>query len=333
MTQGFAGELGERGQVAGLLGDDVVVAGVDIRDSEGAIEDGLEDVCGGFARLILHGAYFDGGGVGIGDGEEVDGGEACGEAGVGAEDMAGDGAGGLLSEGGGGDEEGEEDEVDARHGCGLLSGWRRGDAAWRECIAEGCLVRRILPTNVFGAKHVHFAGGLEHMSGNGNGFVENGNGHVGSDYRVPTGRAEWIVNRKAEAARTGDTNMSQMHFARQGRLTEEMLYVATREKISPELIRSEIAKGTMIIPANINHPELEPMAIGVESLCKINANIGNSALVSNVDEELRKLHTAVHYGADTVMDLSTGGDIPMIREADFAALARCRLGRCRCMRR
>jgi phosphomethylpyrimidine synthase len=131
---------------------------------------------------------------------------------------------------------------------------------------------------------------------------------------VPTGRAEWIVKRKAEASRTGDTNMSQMHFARKGIVTEEMAYVAQREKISGELVRSEVAKGTMIVPANINHVELEPMAIGVESLCKINANIGNSAIVSNVDEELRKLHTAVHYGADTVMDLSTGGDIPMIRE-------------------
>ena len=132
---------------------------------------------------------------------------------------------------------------------------------------------------------------------------------------MPQPRREWIVNRKAEAARTGDWNMSQMHFARKGLVTEEMAYVAHKEKLSPELVRAEIAKGTMIIPANINHPELEPMAIGVESLCKINANIGNSALVSNVDEELRKLHTAVHFGADTVMDLSTGGDIPMIREA------------------
>src|SRR5205814_9505771 len=67
-------------------------------------------------------------------------------------------------------------------------------------------------------------------------------------------------------------------------------------------------------PANINHPELEPMAIGVASKCKINANIGNSAVTSNVDEELRKLHTAVHFGADTVMDLSTGGNIPEIRQ-------------------
>ena len=71
----------------------------------------------------------------------------------------------------------------------------------------------------------------------------------------------------------------------------------------------------MIIPANINHPELEPMCIGVASKCKINANIGNSAVTSNVDEELKKLHTSVHYGADTVMDLSTGGDIHDIREA------------------
>src|SRR5579864_6305123 len=153
------------------------------------------------------------------------------------------------------------------------------------------------------------------MSGNGNGAASNGNGHShGNDYKVPTGRAEWIVKRKAEAERTGDWNMSQMHFARKGLVTEEMAFVAHKEKISPELVRSEIAKGTMIIPANINHVELEPMAIGVESLCKINANIGNSALVSNVDEELRKLDTAVHFGADTVMDLSTGGDIPMIRE-------------------
>src|SRR6201746_1411890 len=145
------------------------------------------------------------------------------------------------------------------------------------------------------------------MSSNGNDLSANGNGHHahGNDYAVPTGRAEWIVKRKAEAARTGEANMSQMHFARKGMITEKVAYVAQREKISAALVRSEVAKGTMIIPANITHVELEPMAIGVESLCKINANIGNSALVSNVDEELRKLHTAVHFGADTVMDLST----------------------------
>ncbi len=98
-------------------------------------------------------------------------------------------------------------------------------------------------------------------------------------------------------------------------ITEEMGYVAYKEKLPRELVRSEVARGTMIIPANINQSELEPMAIRVASRCKINANIGNSALTSNVDEELRKLHTAVYFGADTVMDLSTGGDIPMISEA------------------
>ena len=134
-------------------------------------------------------------------------------------------------------------------------------------------------------------------------------------YETAQPRKDWILNRAAEAARSGDWNMSQMHFARLGKITEEMAFVATKEKIPVELVCSEIAKGTMIIPVNISHPELEPMAIGVESLCKINANIGNSTLPSNIEEELRKLHTAVHYGADTVMDLSTGGDIPRIREA------------------
>ncbi len=142
--------------------------------------------------------------------------------------------------------------------------------------------------------------------------AHNGNGHA--DNR-PRPREEWIGRRHAAAAETGDSNFSQMHFARKGLITEEMMYVADREKIRPELVRDEIAAGRMIIPANVNHPELEPMAIGVASLCKINANIGNSAITSNVDEELRKLHTAVHFGADTVMDLSTGGGIHEIREA------------------
>jgi len=94
-----------------------------------------------------------------------------------------------------------------------------------------------------------------------------------------------------------------------------MEHVARRENLSPELVRSEIARGRMIVPANVNHANLEPMAIGIASLCKINANIGNSAVTSNVDEELEKLRYSIKYGADTVMDLSTGGDIPGIREA------------------
>ncbi|HXY10520.1 MAG TPA: phosphomethylpyrimidine synthase ThiC [Terriglobales bacterium] len=128
----------------------------------------------------------------------------------------------------------------------------------------------------------------------------------------PRPRAEWIARRKSE---NRDGNFSQMHYARQGVLTEEMSYVARREKLPDELVREEVARGRMIIPANIHHPELEPMCIGVASLCKINANLGNSAVSSNVDEELAKLETSVRYGADTVMDLSTGGDIPEIREA------------------
>ena len=139
------------------------------------------------------------------------------------------------------------------------------------------------------------------------------NGHT-TVQEPPKPRQEWITRRREEAARSGDENFSQMHYARKGLITEEMMYVAEREKLSPVEVRDEVAAGRMIIPANINHPELEPMAIGVASLCKINANIGNSAITSNVDEELRKLHTAVHFGADTVMDLSTGGGIHEIRE-------------------
>jgi phosphomethylpyrimidine synthase len=145
-------------------------------------------------------------------------------------------------------------------------------------------------------------------------------GHNGKNvhtqpHNTPKPREQWIARRRAAAAETGDQNFSQMHFARKGLITEEMMYVADREKLAPEMVRDEVAAGRMIIPANINHPELEAMAIGVGSLCKINANIGNSAITSEVDEELRKLHTAVHFGADTVMDLSTGGGIPEIREA------------------
>ncbi len=121
-------------------------------------------------------------------------------------------------------------------------------------------------------------------------------------------REEWVAKRPGPV-------VTQMHYARQGIVTEEMAYVAKRENLSPELIRDEVARGRMIIPANIRHVELEPMAIGVAARCKINANIGNSATTSNIEQELDKLHTAVHFGADTVMDLSTGGDIHQIREA------------------
>src|SRR5437762_8558488 len=111
--------------------------------------------------------------------------------------------------------------------------------------------------------------------------------------------------------------MTQLESARQGVVTPEMQFVAQREDLDAELIRSEVARGRMVIPANVEHlkKRWEPMAIGVASACKINANIGNSAVTSKIDEELDKLHTAVHLGSDTVMDLSTGGDIDAIRQA------------------
>jgi phosphomethylpyrimidine synthase len=111
--------------------------------------------------------------------------------------------------------------------------------------------------------------------------------------------------------------MTQLEAARQGTVTPEMRFVADREALDPELVRSEVARGRMVIPANTVHLQkrLEPMAIGVASKCKINANIGNSAVTGKVDDELEKLHTAVHLGADTVMDLSTGGNIDGIRQA------------------
>src|SRR2546430_3703633 len=109
----------------------------------------------------------------------------------------------------------------------------------------------------------------------------------------------------------------QQYLARQGTTTPQMQRVAEREELPVELVRDEVARGRLIIPANVNHlaGRLDPMAIGKVARVKINANIGNSAVESNIDQELEKLHHAVHYGADTVMDLSTGGDIDAIRQA------------------
>ncbi|NDQ56003.1 MAG: phosphomethylpyrimidine synthase ThiC [Acidipila sp.] len=133
-------------------------------------------------------------------------------------------------------------------------------------------------------------------------------------------REPWLDKRIAAAASAnGNRNFSQMHYARQGIITEEMHFVAHRERIDPELVRGEIARGRAIIPANIHHRNLEPMGIGIAFRCKINANIGNSSVTSDASEELVKLANAVKYGADTVMDLSTGGDIPAIRKEIIAA--------------
>jgi len=128
---------------------------------------------------------------------------------------------------------------------------------------------------------------------------------------LPKRRQAWIEKRLAR----GDSNFSQMHYAKQGEITEEMRFVAIREGVEPEFVRSEIARGRAIIPANRQHPELEPMIIGRNFLVKINANIGNSALGSSIGEEVRKLQWATRWGADTVMDLSTGKNIHENREA------------------
>jgi phosphomethylpyrimidine synthase len=109
-------------------------------------------------------------------------------------------------------------------------------------------------------------------------------------------------------------NVTQMHYARRGEITPEIEFVALREGVEPERVRSEVARGRAILPSNINHPESEPMIIGRNFLVKINANIGNSAVTSSIDEEVEKMTWATRWGADTVMDLSTGKNIHETRE-------------------
>lgn len=127
---------------------------------------------------------------------------------------------------------------------------------------------------------------------------------------LPPKRKAWIEQRLA----TSDGNNTQMHYARQGVITEEMRFIAIREGMPPEFVRDEVARGRAIIPSNINHPESEPMIIGRNFLVKINANIGNSAVSSSIEEEVEKLQWAIRWGADNVMDLSTGERIHETRE-------------------
>ena len=126
-------------------------------------------------------------------------------------------------------------------------------------------------------------------------------------------RASWVEKRKNDPVRT------QMYYAKQGIITQEMEYIAKIEDLAPELIRSEIARGRLIIPANVNHTSLEPMGIGIAVTCKINANIGSSAIASDVMGEVEKMQVSQHYKADTAMDLSTGGDLDEIRKAVIGA--------------
>src|SRR5690349_12145329 len=119
---------------------------------------------------------------------------------------------------------------------------------------------------------------------------------------LPKLREKWIQERSAKASRS----VTQLHYARKGEITPEMEFIAVREGLPADFVRDEVARGRAIIPANIRHLELEPMIIGRHFLVKINANIGNSAVSSSIDEEREKLRWATLWGADTVMDLSTG---------------------------
>jgi phosphomethylpyrimidine synthase len=125
---------------------------------------------------------------------------------------------------------------------------------------------------------------------------------------------EWRGTRRNPLRAKGSRRVTQLAYARAGVVTKEMEFVATRERCDAELVRSEVAAGRAIIPANVNHPESEPMVIGRAFLVKVNANIGNSAVTSSVAEEVEKLTWATRWGADTVMDLSTGDDIHTTRE-------------------
>ncbi|QRZ93825.1 phosphomethylpyrimidine synthase ThiC [Bacillus subtilis] len=121
------------------------------------------------------------------------------------------------------------------------------------------------------------------------------------------------LKRKPLKAKAGH-NVTQMHYAKKGIITPEMEFIAIREHVSPEFVRDEVASGRAIIPSNINHPESEPMIIGRNFHVKINANIGNSAVTSSIEEEVEKMTWAIRWGADTMMDLSTGKDIHTTRE-------------------
>jgi phosphomethylpyrimidine synthase len=120
--------------------------------------------------------------------------------------------------------------------------------------------------------------------------------------------------RRASRRAVPGGNVTQMHYARKGIITKEMEYIAIRENCAPEFVRDEVARGRAVITANVNHPELEPQIIGRNFLVKINANIGNSAVASSIEEEVEKMAWAIRWGADTVMDLSTGKNIHETRE-------------------
>src|SRR5215207_7070704 len=136
--------------------------------------------------------------------------------------------------------------------------------------------------------------------------ADTGRRTLGDPALVPDGLRRQVIR--------GTGGITQLQFARRGEITEEMEFAALREGMPAELVRSEVARGRAIIPANINHPELEPMVIGRGFKVKVNANIGNSAVTSSIEEEVEKLRWSTLWGADTVMDLSTGKNIHETRE-------------------
>jgi phosphomethylpyrimidine synthase len=153
-------------------------------------------------------------------------------------------------------------------------------------------------------------GDTEEYDGRAAQLLDNGKAAV----RRGEAREQWRGHRARPRRSQPGRNVTQMHYARRGVITPEMEYVAIREGMDVELVRSEVAAGRAIIPANVNHPEAEPMIIGKRFLVKVNANIGNSAVTSSIAEEVDKMTWAVTWGADTVMDLSTGDDIHTTRE-------------------
>ncbi|MFE4641409.1 phosphomethylpyrimidine synthase ThiC, partial [Streptomyces sp. NPDC056730] len=144
--------------------------------------------------------------------------------------------------------------------------------------------------------------GLKHTSPRG-GLLRSGSTDLRGLDAVFPGRP-----RQPRRSRDGQP-VSQLAYARRGDITPEMEYVAIRENVPPEVVREEIAAGRAVLPANVNHPEIEPMIIGKRFLVKVNANIGNSAVTSSIEEEVEKMTWATRWGADTVMDLSTGRNI------------------------
>ena len=137
---------------------------------------------------------------------------------------------------------------------------------------------------------------------------------VAPTYVPQSGAPEIPENLSRKTVLRGTGNVTQMHYAKRGEITPEMEFIAIRENVDPEFVRSEVARGRAIIPANINHPESEPMIIGRNFLVKVNSNIGNSVVTSSIEEEVEKMQWSTQWGADTVMDLSTGKDIHETRE-------------------